>query len=92
MLEEILQECSYNEGLPVGLISRTVKRFGAFIEWNIFGYPDNDRSDKVTLKFVKMFDTKGQGMNDNALYWGLLYLEFTKYAYLEQGDDGLCQN
>jgi hypothetical protein len=91
MLEDILQECSYNEGLPVGLISRTMRRVSVFAEWNIFGY-DNHGVNTPTARFIKMFDTKGQGMNDNALYWGLLYLEFTKYAYLEQGDDGLCQN
>jgi hypothetical protein len=91
MLEDILQECSYNEGLPVGLITRTKRRVSDFAEWNIFGY-DNHGVNTPTARFIKMFDTKGQGMNDNALYWGLLYLEFTKYAYLEQGDDGLCQN
>ena len=87
MLEEILQECSYDTGRGDYLIHRTLRTFTVFVDHMMFGWGYFEIMDETEERFRDMFEIAGQRMSENALYWGLLFKEYTKYAYVERCDN-----
>ena len=83
-LEEVLQECAYLEGRGNHLIHRTIHSFNTFIRHMMFGWGSFEYKVDEDVRFRDMFDLRGQGMSENALNWGLLYLEYCKYTFVDK--------
>lgn len=78
-LEEILQECAYIQGVGNGLIHRVIRRYDVFVSNALFGRNPWESVDVDEQRYLELVNVHGEGMSDNALFWGLLYLDFCKY-------------